>query len=379
MNIQLNFSRDIQKYFKMWLFKNKVIMLYGPRRSGKTYLSKEILKIHSSENSYFNCEDLNIRQVLERRDLKEMKNFFGEHRIIVLDEAQYIPEIGQALKLFHDTYPETQIIATGSSSFELSNQTGEPLTGRSIQFLLLPISILEVSNTMNRFELKGNLELFMRFGMYPEVLTGSGEAFATDYLNNLVSQYLYKDILIFEQVKKSDMLIKLLQLLAFQIGSEVSFHELATKLKINTRTVERYIDLLEKTFVIYRLKAFSRNLRKEISKKEKIYFIDLGIRNALINNFNPLTLRTDTGALWENFCMIERRKLNLYAPNKPFMYFWRTNDKKEVDLIEEEGGKLKAFEFKWKETKYKIPKDFIETYETPVSVINEMNFMEFLL
>lgn len=362
-----------------WVFQGKVLILFGPRRVGKTTFSKQLLEKYGKASGYFSCDTMHVQQALTKKDPFVMKDFFGDHSFIVLDEAQYVPDIGLSIKIFHDQFPNVQILATGSSSFELANRTGEPLTGRSIEFFLYPFSITELQNTYTEMEAPARLENFLRFGMYPEAVT-LGKDKAVVYLENLISQYLYKDILIFEQLKKSEIIMRLLQLLAFQIGSEVSFNELASQLKINSRTVERYIDLLEKTFILFRLKPFSRNLRKEISKKEKIYFYDLGIRNAVINNFNEMELRNDAGQIWENFCIVERKKYLQAKQERRLQYFWRTHDKKEIDLIEEFSGRLEGFEFKWKKNRSRVPEEFLEAYPgSTVETVNSENYRNFLI
>jgi uncharacterized protein len=372
------YPRIIKKSIENSLFKGKVVIIYGARQVGKTTLVKEILKNYEGKSTFFNCELLSVKQSLETQEAEILKDFLGDNKLIVLDEAQNVKNIGKILKIIIDTYPEIQIIATGSSSFDLANKTSEPLTGRAIRFILSPLSLEEIKNNSNIVELNAQLENIMRFGTYPEVFFASDEG-AKDKLDEIASNYLYKDILMFEGVKKPAVIIKLLQLLALQLGSEVSYSELATALGINRITVEKYIDLLEKCFVIFTLRALSRNRRKEISKSVKIYFYDLGIRNSLIQNYNPLEVRSDVGAIWENLMIVEKIKKNSYHKIYANLYFWRTYDQKEIDLIEERDGKFFAYEFKWKKDRVKEPKEFLANYaNSEFQVINKDNYGKFL-
>lgn len=374
----LFYPRIIKESIENSLFKGKVIIVYGARQVGKTTLVKEILKKYEKESTFFNCELLSVRQSLEVEESTVLKDFLGDNKLIVLDEAQNVKNIGKILKIIVDTFPEIQIIATGSSSFDLANKTSEPLTGRAIRFTLYPLSLEEIKNNTNQVELQAQLENIMRFGTYPEVFFAS-DASAKDKLDEIASNYLYKDVLMFDGVKKPSVIIKLLQLLALQLGNEVSYNELATALGINRITVEKYIDLLEKCFVIFTLRALSRNLRKEISKSVKIYFYDVGIRNSLIQNYNSMDLRNDIGALWENLMIVEKIKKNSYHKIYANFYFWRTYDQKEIDLIEERDGTLFAYEFKWKKDTAKEPKDFLTSYaNSEYHVISRDTFGTFL-
>lgn len=367
--------RIIEAQIEKNLFQGKVILLLGARRVGKTTLSKYILSKHSS-SKYINCELLQNKTVLETTNTEVLKKFLGEFKLIVLDEAQNIINIGQILKVLNDTFPEMQIIATGSSSFDIMNNAAEPLTGRSRIFILHPFSLEEVKQQNDWLALKAKIGHMLRFGLYPEVFD-KHEDYAIEELNNIASNYLYKDILQFERLKRSDLIINLLRALAFQVGNEVSFSELAKLLGENVHTIKRYIELLEKSYVIYRLKSYSKNLRNEIAHGQKIYFIDLGIRNSIIQNFNPLVLRNDVGALWENFCVIERIKFHFAHRRFVNFWFWRTYEQKEIDLIEEYAGELHAYEFKYNPTKknIKTPVAFVETYRTqPLEIINSENF-----
>lgn len=372
------FIRTLENQLKEKLFQGKVVILYGARQVGKTTLVKKVLSEYGEKGRYLNCENLSVQEGLSVMEAGRMKAFLGNYSLVVLDEAQKIPDIGKKLKLLVDTYPETQIIATGSSSFDLAHHTAEPLTGRTFHLMLTPLSIEEVVNSYDLFTATAQLEKLLRLGGYPEIYSFSDEQ-AIERLNEIASAYLYKDILQFDGIKKSSIVQKLLQLVALQFGQEVSYHELATQLKISRPTVEKYLDILEQSFIVFTLRAFSRNKRKEISKSMKIYFYDNGIRNSLIQNYNPLSLREDVGALWENFCIAERYKYNLARGNRPNTYFWRTYDQKEVDYVEESEGKIRGFEFKWSAEKTpKAPKEFVGGYRAEFSVVNQKNFFTFL-
>ncbi|MBT3209072.1 MAG: ATP-binding protein [Bacteroidetes bacterium] len=374
----MQIDRIIQEKIENNLFKGKVMIIYGARRVGKTTLSKQILSKYT-KSKYINCELLQNKIALETTNSELLLNFLGGYQLIVLDEAQYINNIGLILKIITDTFPNLQIIATGSSSFDLSNKISEPLTGRSRQFLLFPFSMIELQQKYDFIETHSKLENILRLGLYPEVFDKPIDE-AKEEINNIASNYLYKDVLLFEKLKRSDLLMNLLKTIAFQIGHELSYNELATLLGENAHTIKRYIEILEKAFVLFRLFSYSRNLRKEIRKSQKIYFYDLGIRNALIQNYNPISLRNDVGGLWENFCILERKKAN--NNNRRFVntYFWRTYDKKKIDYIEEKDGKLFAFEFKFNPKKTVKPsKEFLEHYSgTEFQVINNENYWSFI-
>lgn len=370
-------TRILEKKIKENLFQKKIIILYGARQVGKTTLVKKILEKFGSEGLYLNCEILSISQNLSTPEPEKLKSFIGDYKIIVLDEAQNINNIGKILKVLHDTYPDIQIIATGSSSFDLASKTSEALTGRAIHFLLFPLSFEEIVMNENLFAGEAKLESILRFGTYPEIFQ-LDEKHSIDRLNELSNSYLFKDILTVEGIKKSSAIKNLLISLALQIGQEVSFQELAVKLGINRITVQKYIDILEQCFILFKLNSFSRNLRKEITKTCKIYFYDLGIRNSLIQNFNSLSFRNDTGALWENFCIIERNKSISYSRNFVNNYFWRTYDQKEVDYVEEKENKITGYEIKWGTKKVKTPKDFIDTYNADFQIIDRSNYWKFI-
>ena len=371
-------KRTLENTINQWLFKGKIIILYGPRQVGKTTLVKEIANKHGSKNSYINCESIDNKVALEDHNPERLKKFLGDGNFFILDEAQKVKNIGTTLKLLIDTYPDIQIIATGSSSFDLSNKINEPLTGRALEFILYPLSYQEISLTSGARDAKASLPHLLRFGAYP-ALFGTSDEEATTLLQTIASQYLYKDLFDFEDIRKPDLLLKLLQLLSFQVGSEVSIHEIATKLEVSTKIVSRYIDLLEKAFVIFRLTPLSRNPRNEIGKKQKIYFYDLGIRNSLIQRLVPLDIRDDVGALWENFCIVERKKKNQYALRYTNQYFWRSLSGKEVDYVEESEGKIHGYEFKWSASTYKIPALFIDTYKADVTIITKDSFEDFVV
>jgi uncharacterized protein len=377
------FDRSIKKQVNEVLYKGKVVVIYGARRTGKTTLSKEILKEQEEQGKkgiYLNCESISVKSKIETTNELSLKEFFGDNQLIVLDEAQNVDNIGLTLKLLVDTYPEIQIIATGSSSFDLVNKIGEPLVGRSREFKLFPLSIAEIKTQQDLFNISGKLENILRFGTYPSVFNLS-EKEAIQELDDIASKYLYKDILIFDNVRNSKVLLDLLKLLALQIGNEVSFSEIAQTLEVSSQTVAKYIDLLEKCFIVFSLRSFSRNLRKEIGKSQKIFFYDLGIRNAIIENFNTLDKRDDVGSLWENFCIMERLKYNQAHERFVNKYFWRMYSGQEVDYIEEHSGQLDGFEFKYNpKAKFKKPTKFLETYDnSSVNVIDSENVWSFIL
>jgi len=373
-------QRSIEKQINDRLFKEKVVIVYGARQVGKTTLVKKILQDFSGKSKYLNCELLSVQRGLLELEAEKLRSFLGDYKLVVLDEAQSIPNIGNVLKIMVDTFPQMQIIATGSSSFDLLQKISEPLTGRSSTFILYPISLKEIKESKDLFFAQAKMESMLRFGSYPEIIA-LDEMAAKERLNEITSNYLYKDILQFEGLKRSSVMKNLLQALALQLGQEVSYQELAAKLGINRLTVVKYIDILEQSFVVFVLRSFSRNKRKEISKSIKVYFYDLGIRNSLIENYNALDIRNDTGPLWENFCIIERKKANEDNLRFSNLYFWRTYDQKEIDLVEERDGKLFAYECKWKkESKVKKPTDFLVSYpDSEFNVIDSGNYWKFLL
>ena len=357
---------------------NQIIIIYGARQVGKTTMIKHVLQKIDGKTLEINAEELKYHSVLSNQDLSKMKELVAGYDILFIDEAQKINNIGINIKILHDAMPTLKIILSGSSSFDLANKLQEPLTGRTKTYMLYPIGFCELQNLYNSFELKQKLEEFLVLGAYPRLLHIEGRENKTSHLKELSGAYLYKDILELANVKHSNKLYSLLRLLAFQVGSLVSIHELSNSLELSSETVERYIDLLEKSFVITRLSGFSKNLRKEISKRDKIYFYDLGIRNAIINNFETLTDRTDVGQLWENFLVTERLKANENNQNYVNRYFWRTYTGAELDYVEEKGGKLYGFEFKFGTKKQKIPKTWIEIYSQENKVINKENYIDFI-
>ena len=370
--------RIAQKQIEDRLFEKKAIIIYGARQTGKTTLAKRIVEKYGEKARYFDCELLSVRQNIEIPEADRLRSYLGKYKIVVLDEMQKISNAGTILKILVDHCPEIQVIATGSSSFELANKTSEPMTGRAVRFTLYPFSIAEIEQKFNRFEIDARLENIARFGSYPEVFLAESEERAKERLNEIVSNYLYKDVLAFEGIKKSAIIENLLKLLALQLGNEVSYNELARSLGISRLTTQKYIDILEQSFIIFTLKAFSRNLRKEISKSVKIYFYDLGVRNSLIQNFNALSLRNDAGALWENLMIAERIRNNSHRQVRPNQYFWRTYDQKEIDYIEESGGQLSAFEFKLS-GQAKIPAEFLKSYpNSKFTTIAKNNYFDFV-
>ncbi len=372
------YRRTISDQIRSWLFKGKIIILYGPRQVGKTTLVKQIINDNPGAK-YLNCEKHNIQDLLSSFNIENIIKFIGNAELVVFDEAQKISNIGEVLKLLIDTYPEKQYIATGSSSFELSNKISEPLTGRNIKFLLLPLSIGELSERYDLLTLDEKLSGLLRFGSYPDIVDRPEEE-QIRLLDELSSDYLYRDILQFENIRHSDLLVKLLKAVALQLGNELSYRELSGLVKVSVETVQRYLQLLEKSFVLFSLPSFSRNLRNEIAKSKKYYFYDPGIRNSIIQNYALIENRMDIGALWENFCIVERMHYHQKRGQKVNLYFWRTYQQKEIDLIEEYGGKLNAFEFKWRKRKTKPPGSFIEAYPgSSFRVIHKNNIFDFVI
>ena len=358
----------------------KVVVIYGARRVGKTTLLQKFLKNEDATKVLFvNGDDIMVRHYLQSQSINKLQDFVGEHVLLVVDEAQHIERIGLNLKIIVDHMPHVKVIATGSSSFDLAKDVGEPLTGRKFVLPLFPLAQMEISGQEKRHETEANLELRLIYGSYPEVVTTRDNARREEYLREIISSYLFKDILALEGVRYANKLVRILQLLAFQIGKEVSLAELGRQLGMSKNTVERYLDLLEKVFVVYRRTGFSRNLRKEITKNHRFYFFDTGIRNALIGNFNPLAIRNDVGELWENYVITERYKKHEYSRHTVNSYFWRTYDKKEIDLVEEQTGHLSGYEIKWKNIPVKTPQDWKASYPgADFSVIHRENYLEFI-
>jgi len=373
----MSVKRIIQTKIEKDLFKGKISIIYGARQVGKTTLAKEIQKKYTENSLYLNCDEPDVRDALTNKTSTELKSFLGNKKLVIIDEAQRVENIGLTLKLLADNFPETQILATGSSAFDLSNKISEPLTGRKNEYYLYPFSLEELKFIYSEMEIDRILERRIVFGMYPEIVQGGGKP--EQNLKSLALSYTYKDILQYQYIKNPEILEKLLRALALQIGNEVSYNELSEIIGIDKNTVASYIQLLEKTFIIFRLGPFSRNLRNELKKLRKIYFYDTGIRNALINNFNPLNLRQDVGALWENFIISERVKYNQNNFLDKNIYFWRTTSGQEIDYIEEGNGKIAGFEMKWQKDKFKKPKLFLDAYVgSDAELINKNSYKKFI-
>lgn len=376
----MKIQRMAQSQIENSLLPGKVIVLYGPRQVGKTTLVKDIQQSAARRTRLINADELTYREALASQNRQVLDEVLADAELLIIDEAQRVPDIGINLKILIDNHPDVTILATGSASFELANLINEPLTGRKLTFHLYPLSFPELSDAFGPFEARSMLERWLIWGGYPEIVTCPPHL-RNRLLNELVGSYLFRDLLELEGVRRADKLVDLLRLLAFQLGQEVSYAELATSLGINRQTVERYLDLLEKVFVIYRVGGFSRNLRKEVTKNSRYYFYDNGVRNSLIQNFNPLAQRDDIGQLWENFLMAERWKRHIYADEPVNRYFWRTYDQKEIDLIEEKGGELRGFEFKWKPRNLsKATQElFLSTYpNATLEMISQENYVGFL-
>ncbi len=376
-------SKWIQRYYEAQfediLQKGKVTVLLGSRQVGKTSLVKKMIR--NRENVFIgDGNDFDLQELLNSLRLSALKNALGNYSIIFIDEAQKIRNIGEAMKLIVDHLPDSTVILSGSSSFDLSNKIGEPLTGRQSVYTLYPLSVLEMAENSGMIEVQNQLDNLLVFGSYPELLTSSNNEKKSEYLINLRNSFLLKDILELDSIRNPSKLFDLLRLLAYQIGNEVSLNELSGQLGIAKQTIERYLDLLEKVFILKKSQGFSRNLRKEITKTHRYYFWDNGVRNSIINNFIPLNLRNDTGMLWENFLFSERLKTRHYKKIYANEFFWRTYDQKEIDLIEEREGNIFAYEFKWKAKKYTPPKLWADTYpDSEFLVIDRENFLEFLV
>ncbi len=359
--------------------KNKVLIIYGSRRVGKTTLLKKVLESTDWKYKIDSGENIRINQIFSSNDFALLSEYAEGFDLVAIDEAQEIVNIGKGLKILIDNHPDLKIIATGSSSFDLSQKIGEPLTGRKKILKLFPFAQGELLDHFSKFELINNLKNYLIFGSYPEVITSDTRQEKTEVLDELVSSYLLKDILTLEKIRNPKVLYNLLKLLSLQIGNLVSINELAKQLQIDGKTVSRYLDLLEKTFIIFRLGSFSSNPRKEISKKSKYYFFDNGIRNGIIMQFAPPELRNDTGPLWENFMVSEFYKKNSYLKLFQQLYFWRNFNGQEIDLIIEKNGKLETFEFKWKKDKGKLPNNFKNKYgNVEYQIINQRNYLEYL-
>jgi len=372
--------RLLQAKIEAKLDKGKVLVLYGPRQVGKTTLAREILGKHGSDGGYFNCEENSVRETLLSMDSGRMFSYFSGDKIIVLDEAQSVPNVGKSVKILIDSHPELNIIATGSSSFELANVVSEPLTGRKIEFFLPPVSFEEIRHNFGNAAAVNSVTDALVYGSYPEIVISATYEEKIENLRLLATSYLYRDVLNYNRIKKPDLLMKILKALALQVGGEVAPNEIASAVQIDRKTVLSYLTLLEQAFVIFKLPPFVRNRRDEIKLMNKYYFHDNGILNALTNNFLHPENRNDKGALWENYLMSERRKFNELHGLIPNSYFWRTHSGKEIDLIEEGNGELAPFEFKYDSAKIaRGAYSFVEKYESKeIQVVNKGNVLDWL-
>lgn len=369
-------KRLLQDRITAGMKPNKAVLIFGARRVGKTILMRQLVKDFSGKTMLLNGEDYDTLALLEKQSVANYRHVLEGVDLLAIDEAQHIPAIGSKLKLIVDEIEGIRVIASGSSSFDLLNKAGEPLVGRGTQFHLTPFSQKEIAQIETAMETRQNLEARLIYGSYPEVVTMDGFEDKTDYLRDIVGAYLLKDVLAIDGLKNSGKMKDLLRLIAFQLGNEVSYDELGKQLGMSKNTVEKYLDLLSKAFVVYRLGAYARNLRKEVTKAGKWYFYDNGIRNAIIGNFNPLSIRQDVGALWENYLIAERIKANYNEGLGKEFYFWRTYDRQEIDLVEENADTLTALEFKWGNKKPNIPAIFKETYPNATfDVINKDNYL----
>jgi len=368
------FDRTIENTIKEKINGGKAIVVVGARQVGKTTLLNNILK--DKDFLFLDADDPSTRSLLQSPTTEQIRTFIGDYKYIFLDEAQRIPGIGLTLKIITDQFKKVQLFVSGSSSFDLGNELNEPLTGRKWEYELFPISWEEYENKIGFIKSEQQIENRLLYGLYPEVINNQGKERET--LKNLVNSYMYRDILAFSDIRKPEVLEKLLQALALQMGSEVNYNELSQLIGINKITVQKYIDILEKGYIVFRLNCFSRNIRNEIKQNRKIYFYDNGIRNMIIGNFSQLDLRVDKGALWENFLVSERRKQNLYKDTFAKMYFWRTKQQQEIDFVEENNGQIVGFEFKWNYKKTKFPQNFMEAYKAEGYVIDRNNFREFV-
>lgn len=372
-------KRKLYEIIDNKLFKGKAIILVGARQVGKSTLFRQIVE-NKNNVLNLNCDDPTVRATLQDINLNTLKQLIGNNKIVVIDEAQRIQGIGLTLKLITDNLPDVQLLVSGSSSFLLQGQLNEPLTGRKFEYHLYPISTEEIFNHVGLIGTKQSLESRLIYGSYPDVINNIENPH--DILMNLSGSYMYQDLLSLEGIRKPAIIEKLLIALALQVGSEISYNEISQTIGTDSKTVEKYIDLLEKCYIVFRMPALSRNLRNELKKSKKIYFYDNGIRNSIIQNFNPLALRNDAGALWENFFISERVKYNHYNQNYCNTYFWRTTEQQEIDYIEENNGKFTLFEMKWnpKKTKISAPKSFVKAYgEQDFHIITPDNYLDFLV
>lgn len=368
------YKRTLKNNLENKINKGKAIILIGPRQVGKTTLIKAV--INTKKHLFLDGDDSTVRNLLNSPNTEQIKSIVGSNKLVFIDEAQRIEGIGLTLKIITDQFKDIQLLVSGSSSFDLSSVLNEPLTGRKWEYELFPISWEEFEDKHNYLVAEQQLENRLLYGFYPDVLNNPGEE--KELLKQLVNSYLYRDILAYSNIRKPEVLERLVQALALQIGNEVNYNELAQTVGIDKNTVSNYIDILEKGYVVFKLNSFSRNLRNEIKKNRKIYFYDNGVRNMVLGNFSPLDLRQDTGALWENFLISERRKQNTYKNTTAKMYFWRTKQQQEVDLVEECNGEITGFEFKWNaKKKLNLPKTFVKEYNAKEVIIDRINFRDF--
>ncbi|MCH6200288.1 ATP-binding protein [Aquiflexum sp. LQ15W] len=371
--------RKLESQILEMTHNGKILLISGPRQVGKTTLLRQLVDQRNEKTLWLNCDNPDDRSDLTEATVTSLTNLIGSNTLVIVDEAQRVKNIGLTLKLIVDNIPNTQVIASGSSALELANEINEPLTGRKREFHLYPFSTQEMAEYSSEREEKRLLEARMIYGFYPEVVKNPNDA--RDILEEITSSYLYKDILTLDQVRKPVILQKLLLALALQVGSEITFNELGNTIGIDKETAEKYLDLLEKSFVVFRLNSFNRNMRREIKKGKKVYFWDNGIRNAIVNNFNSLSLRNDVGGLWENFIISERMKFLHYNKIRSNVFFWRTTTGKEIDWIEERDGKIYAFEAKWNPKRSSfLPQGFEEAYpESTFQIVNSENYMSVLV
>ena len=370
------YSRLIRDRINKRIDSGKAIVVIGPRQVGKTTLIESILE--TKDFLLLDGDDPKTRTLLSEPNTEQIRAILGKSKYVFIDEAQRIDGIGLTMKIITDRFKDVQLFASGSSSFDLQNKINEPLTGRKWEYQLFPISWEEYEKHHGYLYAEQNLENRLLYGFYPDVLNNTGDE--VSILRNLVNSYLYKDILAFANIRKPEVLEKLVQALALQMGSEVNYSELSQIVNIDKNTISKYIDILQKGYIVFKLNSFSRNVRNEIKTNKKIYFYDNGIRNMIIGNFNPIELRTDKGALWENFLISERIKQIEYKQSLSHIYFWRTKQQQEVDFVEENSGKILGFEFKWNRKKNtKLPKTFTETYNAESRIIDKNNFREFVV
>lgn len=373
-------GRHIKQVLNKSFFKGKALVLVGARQVGKTTLFNELAQGYDGKKLFLNCDEPEVKETLQNINARDLKLLIADNKLVIIDEAQRVPQVGLVLKRIADNFKDVQLMVTGSSSLDLRDRLNEPLTGRKLEYRLFPISSKEVYDAQGLIAVKQALHSRMIYGSYPDVLNNPENA--KEILLNLSNSYLYKDLLSFEEIRKPALLEKLLVALALQIGSEVSYNELAQTIGSDTRTVEKYIDLLEKCFVVFKLNAFNRNVRTELKKGKKVYFWDNGVRNAILQNFAPLELRNDAGALWENFFVTERLKWNEYSQNHCNTYFWRTTAQQEIDFVEEQDGQYTVYEMKWnpKKGRTKIPETFTRNYPVKsATVVTPENYLDFLI